>query len=94
MAEVTWIRGHIDPSKPGEYYVILEAKRDVLDYRKGDMEITTDYFRDSGYGWESIGKDNPTWEVVAWARILHPNIPEHCRDKVIRYFGVDVKKGG
>ena len=26
MAEVTWIKGTIDPPQSGEYYVTLEAK--------------------------------------------------------------------
>ena len=28
MAEVTWIKGTIDPPQSGEYYVTLEAKDD------------------------------------------------------------------
>lgn len=31
MAEVTWIKGTIDPSQSGEYYVTLEAKQDMVD---------------------------------------------------------------
>lgn len=28
MAEVTWIKGTIDPPQSGEYYVTLEAKQE------------------------------------------------------------------
>ena len=44
MAEVTWIKGTIDPPQSGEYYVALEAKRDIInpvtgtvDYKTGDV---------------------------------------------------------
>lgn len=31
MAEVTWIKGTIDPPQSGEYYVTTEAKQDMVD---------------------------------------------------------------
>ncbi len=40
MAEVTWIKGTIDPSQSGEYYVSLEAKQDMVDPETG----LVDYF--------------------------------------------------
>lgn len=35
MAEVTWIKGTIDPPQSGEYYVTLEAKQDTENSKKG-----------------------------------------------------------
>lgn len=87
MAKVDWIRGHINPPENGEYYVIYEAQKDLLTYKKGDIEITTDYYHE-GRGWEDIGLDNPSWKVVAWARVVRPDIPDHIRDNVKCYFGL------
>ena len=43
MAEVTWIKGHIDPPVSKEYYVALEAlTNDIPGFSKGDIEITGD----------------------------------------------------
>lgn len=46
MAEVTWIKGTIDPPQSGEYYAALEAKQDIVDpatgkvyYKAGDVMI-------------------------------------------------------
>ena len=83
--KANWINGNITPTSKGEYYVILEATQDIGDYKKGDMELTSDYFSDNE--WESIGKDNPSWKVVCWARMLLPGIPNDYLGKVKVYFG-------
>ena len=94
MAEVTWIKGTIDPPQSGEYYVTLEAKRDMVDpetgkvwYKTGDVMIDGDFYNADDRFWEQLGKDNPFWAVVCWAHILKPDIPDGVRDRLIEYFG-------
>lgn len=98
MAEVTWIKGTIDPPQSGEYYVALEAKRDIInpvtgtvDYKTGDVMIDTDCYYAEERFWEQLGKDNPFWEVVCWAHILEPDIPDGVRDRLVEYFGEKVQ---
>ena len=89
MAEVNWIKGTINPPSSGEYYYILEAQCDIpYFFKKGDVEITTDYYSVERGEWDEIGKDNPSWKVLAWADILHPNIPRDLMDKCPAYFGL------
>lgn len=90
MAEVNWINGNILPKKSGEYHIILEVQHDIGDLKKGDIEITNEYFYADKGEWETIGKDNPTWKVLSWANIVKPNIPKDLRDKVKVYFGVKI----
>lgn len=94
MAKVTWINGTIDPPQSGEYYVTLEAKQDMVDpetgevwYRAGDVMIDTDCYYACAHFWEQLGKDNPFWELLCWADILKPNIPDGVRDRLVEYFG-------
>lgn len=99
MAEVTWIKGTIDPPQSGEYYVTLEAKQDMVypgarkAYCKtGDVIINVDCYN-AEYGfWEQIGKDNPLWELVCWADILKPDIPDGVRDRLVEYLGTKVNR--
>ena len=98
MAEVTWIKGTIDPPQSGEYYVTLEAKRDIInpvtgtvDYKTGDVMIYTDCYYTGARFWEKLGKGNPFWEVVCCADILKPNIPDGVRDRLVEYLGAKVK---
>lgn len=66
MAKVTWIKGTIDPPQSGEYYVILEAKQDMVDpetgkvwYRTGDVTIDADpRFAGDGKVERRIGYEN------------------------------------
>lgn len=55
MAEVTWIKGTIDPPQSGEYYATLEAKQDMVDpetgkvwYRAGDVMVDADFYYRNG----------------------------------------------
>lgn len=98
MAEVTWIKGTIDPPQSGEYYVTLEAKQDIVDpetgkvwYRTGDVMIGIDCYYAGARFWEQLGKDNPFWEVVCWAHILLPDIPDGVRESLVEYFGEKVQ---
>ena len=98
MAEVTWINGTIDPPKSGEYYVTLEAKQDIVDpgtgkvyYKTGDVTIDADFYYAEDRSWEQLSKDNPFWEVVCWAHILKPDIPDGVRDRLVEYFGEKVQ---
>lgn len=91
MAEVTWIKGHIDPPESKEYYVALEAlTNDIPGFSKGDIEITGDYW--TGEDWQSLGKNNPFWRVLCWADVLRPNIPDGLNKRVRRYFGFTVER--
>ena len=99
MAEVTWIKGTIDPPESGEYYVTLEAKQDMVDpmtgkvyYKTGDVMIDVDCYNAEYSFWEQLGKDNPFWEVVCWADILKPNIPDGVRDRLVEYLGTKVQR--
>lgn len=98
MAEVTWIKGTIDPPKSGEYYVAKEAKQDIIDpetgeryLAAGDVIIDSDFYYAVTRYWESIGNDNPFWAVVCWADILKPNIPDGVRERIVNYFGTKVE---
>lgn len=90
MAEVTWIKGHIDPPVSKEYYVVLEALTDgIPGFSKGDIDITGDYW--TGEEWQSLGKNNLYWRVLCWAGVLRPNIPDELNQRVRRYFGFAVE---
>ena len=98
MAEVTWIKGTIDPPQSGEYYVTLEAKQDMVDpvtgkvyYNRGDVMIGIDFYYADDSFWDKLGKDNPFWEVVCWAHILEPDIPDGVRERLVEYFGEKVQ---
>ena len=98
MAKVTWIKGTIDPPQSGEYYVILEAKQNMVDpvtgkawHRMGDVIIDADFYYAEDRFWEQLGKDNPFWEVVCWAHILLPDIPDGIRERLVEYFGEKVQ---
>lgn len=92
MAEVTWINGELKPLTGGEYYIAIEAQEDLFTFKKGDVEITSDYFDKECGCFDTIGNDNPSWKVLYWARMVHPNIPDGLHDRVKVYFGVNVGK--
>lgn len=93
MREMVWINGNINPPSIGEYYTITRANRDLIDisnhneavFPKGGIEIATDYW--DGEQWESLGKANETWEVLAWGDVLMPPVPDCYRDDLRKYFG-------
>ena len=100
MAKVTWIKGTIDPPQSGEYYVTFEAKHNMImldketgkaHYEKGDVTIKVDFYDANKRVWKQLGKDNPFWEVVCWADILEPDIPDGVRDRLVEYLGTKVK---
>lgn len=100
MAEVNWIKGTIAPPESGDYYIILEAMRSTFDPRtgetlisKGDIEITNDWYDADLAEFDTIGKDNPIWRVLSWARMLKPSIPADIRDRVKWYFGMRLEHG-
>lgn len=94
MSDVRWIKGAIEPPESGEYYVICKALRDIADveagetyYKAGEYEIAGDWWDADEKAWQSIGRENPFWEVETWANILLPNVPKDIADKVRVYFG-------
>ena len=98
MAEVTWINGTINPPQSGEYYVTLEAKQDMIEpatgkvwYKTGDVMIDCDFYYAEDRFWGQLGKNNPFWEVLCWAGILEPDIPDGVRDRLVEYLGTKVK---
>lgn len=100
MAEVTWIKGTIDPPQSGEYYVTLEAKHNMImlgmetdraHYETGDVTIEVDFYDAKGRVWKQLGKDNPFWAVVCWAHIIKPDIPDGVRERLVEYFGEKVQ---
>ncbi len=99
MAEVNWIRGTINPPSSGEYYVICRVLQDINDpdthenyFKAGEYEITGDWWDAEDGAWQSLGKDNPFWEVESWANVLCPNVPRDIAKQVRRYFGKDLKR--
>lgn len=90
MPQVNWIRGEINPPSSGEYYIIIEAQHDIADFKKGDVEVTSDYFDAERKEWDTIDKDNPTWKVLCWADILRPSIPNDLIKRTKVYFGFKV----
>ncbi len=100
MAKVNWINGNIEPPQAGEYYVILEAKKDCFsamdDSKKilsaGDIDIDTDWWNAKDRQFNLVGRDNPVWRVLSWAHILRPDIPSDIAPRVTSYFGVNVKE--
>ena len=100
MAEVNWIKGTITPPESGDYYIILEAMRDSdplpsgeMLVHMGDIEITNDWYDADRAEFDTIGKDNPVWRVLAWARMPKPSIPEDIRGRVRWYFGMRLEHG-
>ena len=101
MAEVNWIKGTIAPPESGDYYIIMEAMQDSgplpsgeMLIHKGDIEIANDWYDADRAEFDIIGKDNPRWRVLAWARTLKPSIPADIRDRVRWYFGEEIKRDG
>lgn len=78
----------------------LEAKQNMIMlgtetgrayYETGDVTIEVDFYDAKKRVWEQLGKDNPFWEVVCWADILKPDIPDGARDRLVEYFGEKVQ---
>lgn len=57
----------------------------------GDVIIDADFYYVEDRFWEQLSKGNPFWEVVCWAHILHPDIPDGVRDRLVEYFGEKVQ---
>lgn len=98
MAKVDWINGKIAPPESGEYYVILEAteawdsvKAEERAVMAGEIEMTGDWYDTEEGCFQTIGKGNPFWRVLAWADILKPDVPEDIKPKLAVYFGQEVK---
>lgn len=91
--KVKWIKGNIEPPENGEYYVIREVVKtdENITLPKGYIEIDTDYFNIEHKEWIALGKNNPYYKILAWANILHFDIPEELKGKINCYFGVDIK---
>ena len=87
MPQVNWIKGELNPPNSGEYYIIIEAQEDINDFKKGDVEVTSDGFDAKRKEWDSIGKENPYWKVLCWADILRPSIPNDLVKITKVYFG-------
>lgn len=84
-----WIDGTTRPTHDGDYFIIIEAQRDFGDFKKGDIEVTTDYFYTDSNEFYSIG-DESTWKTLYWANIDLSGIPQDVKDRVITYFGYSV----
>lgn len=98
MAKVNWINGKIAPPESDEYYVIVEALKNMRDPEtgkllvgKGDVEIYTDWYDAKRGCFDSIGEKNPFWRVLSWANILKPDVPDDIKPKLRTYFGAKAK---
>ena len=91
MAKVNWIKGNTPPTS-GEYYIILEAQKDLADFNKGDIEITDDYYNAEFGEFNTLGENNEFWKVLAWADMIRPDVPDLARKKLKSYFGSPVSE--
>lgn len=90
---VQWINGNITPPEVGEYYTIVQATTDLIDifecnkvvFPEKGIEITVDYW--DSEQWESLGKENKMWKVLAWGSVLMPDVPNEYRDNLRKYMG-------
>ena len=83
-----WINGKTPPTESGEYYIIIEALQDSASVKKGDIEMSTDYYNAPTDQFDSIGyRNNPYWKVLRWANIECPPIPKDLQGRVTHYFG-------
>ena len=89
--KVNWIKGVIEPPEEGKYYVIAEAQNDTALYKKGDIVIDYDWYS-KALGWMSIKDNDSTWEILAWAEILLPDVPVKVKDRLVTYFDVEIAK--
>lgn len=86
--QTNWINGTIAPPESGEYYIIVEALQDSKYVKKGDIEMSTDYYDVGSDSFDTIGsRDNPYWKVLSWASVRHPSIPKDLQGRVRLYFG-------
>ena len=60
---------------------------------KGDIEITNGWYDADQAAFDNIGKDNPIWRVLSWARMLRPSLPAALRDRVQGHFGMRLAHG-
>ena len=98
MAKVNWVKGTIAPPESGEYYVILEATEawgcvepGARNWNPGEIGMTGDWYDTEEGCFQSLGKGNPFWRVLAWADALKPDVPEDIKPKLAVYFGQKVK---
>ena len=89
--KANWIDGRvIRPTTDGEYIVIIEVQKDFPGVKKGDVEITTDYFYTSTNEFYSIG-DESIWKVLYWTSFDLMDIPQDVnKSRIVSYFGNDV----
>lgn len=86
--QTNWINGTIAPPESGEYYIIIEARSGGVTFKKGDVEMTTDYYNADSDTFDTIGnRDNPYWKVLSWANIKFPPVPKDLQGRVKNYFG-------
>lgn len=89
--KTSWIKGEIEPPEQGRYYVITEAQKDTALYKKGDIVIDYDWYSKS-MGWMSIKENGSIWKFLAWTEILLHDVPEKVKNRLVTYFGKEVKK--
>lgn len=89
--KTSWIKGEVEPTEQGKYYVITEVQKDTALYKKGDIVIDYDWYSKI-MGWMSIKENGSTWRILAWAEILLPDVPEEIKDRLVTYFDVEVAK--
>lgn len=89
--KTSWIKGEVEPTEQGKYYVITEVQKDTALYKKGDIVIDYDWYS-KALGWMSIKDNGSTWKVLAWAEILLPDAPEEVKNRLVTYFDVEVAK--
>ena len=87
---INWMSGKTLPTIDGDYYVIIEAQRDMNAVRQGDIEVTIDYFYTVDNAFYNTSGDETWWKILYWAKINTPNIPDNIKDKVVSCIGTYV----
>ena len=81
-----WINGATKPTVTGEYFVIIEAQDNMGEFKKGDVEVTTDvFYTDDNKFYEA--SNEIYWKVLYWADMSDVEVPDNIRDRVVSRFG-------
>lgn len=88
--KLNWHKATEKPPKSGAYYVICKLKDKKYIKEKDYIMVDADYYYRSYNNWERFG-ESEGWDVLYWAEIDKPNVPEELSDKINCWFGEDSK---
>ena len=99
--KVDWIKSSIMPPESGEYYKIrklIKSRNDIWgddvedSWEVGDYEVSADFWSAENGMWgidlcSGYGEPDNHWEVVAWAYLPKPRVPEPIFNKTYFLMG-------